>query len=100
VPNAVDCIWAAGFFDGEGCVSLTTGKSRGAKTLTVKAQILPTNTDRKVLDWYQERWGGGVYVHARLRSDGDHGHRRTAYVWCLFAGGRLKFLQTSHRISR
>jgi hypothetical protein len=93
VPDAADCIWAAGFFDGEGCVNLTTGLSRGAKNPTVKAQILLTNTDRQVLDWYQERWGGAVYVHAKLRSDGDHGHRRTAYVWCLFAAGRLKFLQ-------
>lgn len=46
----------AGFFDGEGCVSV---HSRGRQWSVLKASI--SNTDLPVLEDFKGRFGGGIY---------------------------------------
>lgn len=62
-----DAIYAAGFFDGEGCISLPM--SNGHRYL----QITVGNNDGSVLLWFKERFGGKLYQ----RQEGLH-------VWSLW----------------
>lgn len=48
--NKQDIIYAAGFFDGEGCITA------GPKTF----RITVTNTNKEVLDWLCHAFGGNV----------------------------------------
>ena len=48
--------YTAGFFDGEGCVSIARYLQRGRPYHTLA--IIFTNTDFQVLDWLHQRWGG------------------------------------------
>jgi hypothetical protein len=49
--NTNDLIYAAGFIDGEGCIT-TCGSSAFRITIS--------GTDRDVLDWFQDTFGGSV----------------------------------------
>lgn len=46
-----DCIYAAGFIDGEGCIT-TSGPSG--------FRVSVANTDREVLDWLVSTFGGNI----------------------------------------
>lgn len=48
--------YTAGFFDGEGCVSIARYLKRGRPYHTLA--IIFTNTDFHVLEWLHRRWGG------------------------------------------
>src|SRR5439155_14127434 len=48
--------YTAGFFDGEGCVNIARYLKRGRPYHTLA--IIFTNTDFRVLEWLQRRWGG------------------------------------------
>jgi len=72
IPDA-DFAWAAGLFEGEGTVTLTTmGKGRGTNRLVVSV----SNTDRQVTDFFQERWPG-----SKLREHFPVSSRRARRVW-------------------
>ncbi len=77
-PDINDCLYAAGFFDGEGCVSLgnyDNGAKKGKKI--VRAQLILGNTNLLVLEWLRDRWGGKIY---RKR---DTIERRPQWQWFL-----------------
>src|SRR5262252_6776146 len=57
-----DLAYTAGFLDGEGHVGMTKW---GTSWLPV---LIITNTDRRVIDWLVERYGGKVYIHDRRNS--------------------------------
>ncbi len=67
--------YTAGFFDGEGCVSIARYLQRGRPYHTLA--IIFTNTDFQVLTWLQQRWGGNIFkptqLNARRR---PYGHLR------------------------
>jgi hypothetical protein len=48
--------YTAGFFDGEGCVSIARYLKRGRPYHCLA--IIFTNTDFQVLEWLHRRWGG------------------------------------------
>jgi hypothetical protein len=50
--------YTAGFFDGEGCVSIARYLQRGRPYHTLA--IIFTNTDLQVLEWLRQRWGGYI----------------------------------------
>ena len=54
-PAREDYIYAAGFFDGEGCISITTNGQGKARLTVVIGQ-----KNRAVLDWFSARWGARV----------------------------------------
>jgi hypothetical protein len=61
-------IYAAGFFDGEGCISLMYCRRRAWKSDPSKVMygfrlaVLVANTDREILDVLSARWGGHVTI--------------------------------------
>jgi hypothetical protein len=74
-------IWAAGFFDGEGCIMISIHKPRGNCQLCVRAsQIM-----KEPLEKMQELFGGTIYRH-----------KQDAYQWQVatqMAANMLKRVQ-------
>jgi hypothetical protein len=84
--------YAAGFFDGEGCVYMTRTKPQSAANRpSFQLQTIVTNTNRRQLEWLQQRWRGGIYQQV------DRGpNSRPGWQWRLQgarqAGGFLRDL--------
>lgn len=70
-------VWAAGFFDGEGCIQL----KRTAKSRTRTLYVIIANYDEGAIMKLQERWGGSVNRRGR------------AFYWNLTARKALIFLR-------
>lgn len=66
-PN--DIAWAAGFFEGEGCISVTKA---GYPVLTI------TSTDKDVLLRFQRIFNGAGGLYPRLKRQPHH---KDAWVW-------------------
>jgi len=57
--------WSAGFFDGEGTISLGERVVNGL--VRYRIQVLVTNTDRPALIRFQALWGGTIYKSTQNR---------------------------------
>lgn len=88
--NEVDIAWAAGFFDGEGCIHVHIRKARehrrgySYQLTTTAAQITPIPLDK-----LKAIFGGKVYT---LNSTGPN--RRICYQWYLGGRSAIEFLRT------
>lgn len=74
--------WAAGFFDGEGCVLIVR-----LATGTHRIGVDVAQVDRRPLDALAARWGGAVDLYGA----GRPGHR-PAHHWRLSGAAALAFL--------
>lgn len=74
--------YAAGFFDGEGCVNVST--LRGKPFI----RILVVNTNLEILTKLQQTWGGDVQKNYKSKA-----HWKQAYTWRLQHSACLGFLQ-------
>jgi hypothetical protein len=82
-PTEQDKAYAAGFIDGEGCI--TVRHSRGVKhrpewNSSWYASITVSQCERSSLDWFSERWGGAVRSmskRAELRNESP------AWEWAI-----------------
>jgi hypothetical protein len=96
-PSQADYWYAAGFVDGEGCITVresgTTinhqARLRGWNpswyaSVTV-SQAVPNDF---VLRWMQERWGGSL----RRKPEGK-ANAREAYEWCIVGQQAYRFLE-------
>jgi len=57
--------YAAGLFDGEGCVCVymrKSGTAHGRKDRALRTNLIITGTDLRPLQWLQERWQGSVKI--------------------------------------
>lgn len=70
----VDIIYLAGFIDGEGCVTIDRYKRRGKQNFYYKAQLDICNTNRDILEWIKERFGGCIVAPRHAK-----GKRATCY---------------------
>jgi hypothetical protein len=59
VPDSVGLSWAAGFFEGEGTVTLTRSGGRRRPWLT-RLLVSVANTDRSSIEFFADAWGGRV----------------------------------------
>lgn len=81
MPEREDCIYAAGFFDGEGYIGLVAcGKGRPRQLRVTASQIVPGP-----IEWLRERWGGAMTVNAYSR--------RPMFIWIASTRGALAFLE-------
>lgn len=72
-PSQVDCAYAAGFFDGEGCILLRRHQMRRCRSKLFTMTVGICQDDPQPLVWMQNRWGG--FVRPRLiRSSGRTAH--------------------------
>lgn len=63
-PKAKDLQWAAGFFEGEGCITMARIKSQKCDKLTT-AKIVLGNTDRPLVEFFKFLWGGTFRVRKK-----------------------------------
>ncbi len=82
--SELDYAWAAGFFDGEGSISLIHRSDRGSASLRIQI----TQVDPGVLEWFQELWGGKIYVHNKTRAS----NARLNFQWIAQHQVAAKFL--------
>ena len=83
----VDLAYMAGFFDGEGSVSLYIKGKR------YELQVCLSNTNEWVVRLFQFNFGGGVYLDKRNEKNPNH---RDAWRWQLRAKKAVKFLNVLH----
>lgn len=75
-PDAADCLYAAGFFDGEGSVVIVRHHDH-RKRYRYRLAIIVNNTVLLPLEWLCDRWGGKVY---KFRPPGI-GFRSQSWQW-------------------
>lgn len=79
LASDVDRAWAAGHFEGEGTIFLSTHGTRNRSTRVI---VCLTSTDRQTIEWFQATWPG-CFRSTQPRSKNDNAKR--AYIWTLNA---------------
>jgi hypothetical protein len=54
--------YAAGFFDGEGCVQIYMRGDSSRTKNCLRVALSVSGTDTRPLAWLQERWGGNIRI--------------------------------------
>jgi len=89
-PSETARAYMAGFFDGEGCVSITINNKRlisQGRSATHVIQVSIGNTVPDVLYWMKSFYGGSIAVQ-------DFGHgRKRVYRWNIRCNKALPFLE-------
>jgi hypothetical protein len=91
-PSEADYWYAAGFVDGEGCI--TVRQAPGTKNghnwnPSMYASVTISQVDPRPLQWMQERWGGSLRPLLR-RKEGRND--RDAWEWCIVGHAAYRFL--------
>jgi hypothetical protein len=90
MPTDPFIAWAAGFFDGEGCVLLARMRPSGASNVgTLRLGIAVGQKVRDPLDALAERWGGTVRQLAEPRTD----RHADKFDWRLYGTAAVAFLR-------
>ncbi len=84
--------YAAGFFDGEGCVSINyvPQRNKGYKGRIgyYRVKVSIGNTNGEVLTLFKERWGGGLsFKEARILN------HKPVWTWNIWAQQTVGFLE-------
>lgn len=74
--------YAAGFFDGEGCVNCSSSRNNSF------VRILVVNTNIDVLKAFQAVWGGDINANYKSKA-----HWKQAYTWRLQHQAATDFLK-------
>ncbi len=80
----IEAAYAAGILDGEGSIVLT----RIRKTRWPSPIVSVVSTDRELLEWLRDRWGGCI-----IRKRTYAAHHTQSYVWSLTDRRALDFLR-------
>lgn len=84
--------YLAGFFDGEGCVTiqrLRRSQKNPNHNDTYQAVVCVAQTQMAVLEHFQRRWGGPIYAQAPSRNITA---KRQLYVWKPSTNSARNFL--------
>lgn len=80
--------YAAGIIDGEGCIDIVKTKPCGRrKTPSFKSRVRVSNTDKRLIVWLHQKFGGYVY-----NSYDNRKNRRNKFEWCLNDDNAVEFL--------
>ena len=86
-----DLAWAAGFFDGEGAVTVSTIRAAYGTYYYPNVQIGQKHP--KVLYWFQKHWGGSVSAHRQKGTgNADQGRVYTTSHWMVATAQCRNFL--------
>jgi len=77
--------WAAGFFDGEGCIRVNKPTKRNLGNLCVSI----SNTDEAVVRWFQKKWPG----YFKPYRDCKNKNRKPAFMWIIASLNAVAFLK-------
>ena len=83
--------YAAGFFDGEGCISVMkrVARRRYGVYFDYAMHVRIANTNFDVLEWLQIRFGGSIYDHTSKK---NRGNRQQSWVLHLHSTKAKEFL--------
>ncbi len=87
--NDLTLAYTAGLFDGEGSVVIGVGKTRAGSPLHW-LQVQITSTDRSVIEWLREEFGG--HISSNSRSKLANGHR-PCWAWRVMSNQAKNFLE-------
>jgi hypothetical protein len=87
-PRDSEKAYAAGFFDGEGHITIAAKTVVGARGLCYTMRVGATQNDIAPLFWLRDRWGGSINPVRRRTTSGN-----TTYVWMCFTHGAVAFLR-------
>jgi hypothetical protein len=76
-PLATDWAYAAGFVDGEGCISVVRSFEPSRGRYVYGVMVVVANRDRTVLDWMRNTWGGWVVSAGSTKP----GRARASWAW-------------------
>ena len=83
--------YAAGFFDGEGCINISRWRQLCRETTEpgtyYKLRVMVSNNDLPSLQWFQAIWGGAI------NKKKIHGNRVQGYNWTLPQPASAWFLE-------
>lgn len=60
-PTEIDLAMMAAYIDGEGCITSTVASSSKWKNPSLSIELSIANTDPRLVDWCQKRFGGRIY---------------------------------------
>ena len=80
-------VYAAGFFDGEGCVRIQRGSHPSGKVYYT-LHVIVVNTYLPVLQEFQRAFGGVVKARQKVKA-----HWKQGYMWRVCSRDALAFLQ-------
>lgn len=83
MPTSEDALYAAGFIDGEGCITVRINESNRRMgwqgSCYASLTVSQTVYNKAVLDWLSQRWGGPVRKMAAPRNE----NWAQGYEWCI-----------------
>lgn len=82
-------IYLAGIIDGEGTVSLEIQNANKTcrKTDYYAVRLLVTNTNKRLIDWCHENFGGTIRARTK------HPKRKQCYNWSIHSFGAIAILE-------
>jgi len=78
-PHRDAIIYLAAIVDGEGCLCISKHKSNHKRGYNHQARLEVSNTDKRLLDWIQDTFGGRVTVYSHAQQPKNS--RQTSYRW-------------------
>jgi hypothetical protein len=85
-PTEVDKAYAAGFFDGEGTVTIAEGRRENSRWPIYNMRVIVGQNDLDQLLWLRERWSGTIVARAAA------GNRKQHHTWSAFSRQAHRFL--------
>ena len=79
LDEPLELAYLAGFLDGEGCINITTQKSRG--NLNYRMQIVLWNTNRAIIESLAAHWAGGFHAGSKTRTNATENARPCYLAW-------------------
>ena len=78
--------YTAGFFDGEGCISITKRKNKTKKGFSYQLFVSVWSTDEWIIQWLEMQYGGSTLCRSA------HDNRKAIWKWCLSSNKACPFL--------
>jgi len=77
--------YSAGFFDGEGCCTITSTKASATRRAYHRPRVAVVNTVYASLLQYYKRWGGSICKVSH--SENKH---KDCYIWSIYSARKVK----------
>jgi len=84
--SETDLIYIAGFFDGEGCITIDAWKSRKRQQFALRVRI--NNNDLEILTFIKNILGGSICIASRANEK-----HKTSYAWAVACCSASRVLQ-------
>lgn len=80
--------YLAGIIDGEGTITINSSMQHKRKTIQYKPRVVVSNTEKSLLNWLQEEFGGSVTFYTSPKK----ATHRERYLWRVISLQHIKEL--------